>query len=338
MNKKKLFKSLLVVGMAALTVVGSTLLLNSKKVSASTLTNIDVVSKRWSQEGGEWYWIESDGSKATGWRSIGGKWYYFLNGEDYSSGEVHHGEMAHGTIYTFDYRSTFYAFADDGTLYTSGWHSLKGYWFYSNTDGSLKTGWQKLNNKWYYFDKWNFGVMQTGRQYIDGSWYVFDASGAMKTGWASYNGYWYYCDASGKCVTGWKSIGGKWYHFGTTGMMDTGRETINGVNYYFDNSGAMCTGWINRGNNLWYYANPDGSLIKDGWKKIGSSWYYFSYFYMETSWATIDGERYYFGDDGVMRTGWVTIGTLRYYFYSNGKMAKNTTIDGVTLTASGYAR
>ncbi|MBS5092381.1 MAG: cell wall-binding protein, partial [Lachnospiraceae bacterium] len=50
-----------------------------------------------------WYYLNTDGSMATGWVSVGGHWYY-LN--------------------------------TDGSMAT-GWVSVGGHWYYLNTDGSM---------------------------------------------------------------------------------------------------------------------------------------------------------------------------------------------------------
>ncbi|MCQ2530054.1 MAG: hypothetical protein MJ086_02205 [Lachnospiraceae bacterium] len=61
-----------------------------------------------------------------------------------------------------------------------------------------------------------------------------------------------------------------------------------------------------------------------------------------SGWQEIDGERYYFREDGTMGLGWITIENDYYYFYEKeteehklGSMAKNTVIDGYVIAPNG---
>ncbi len=63
---------------------------------------------------------------------------------------------------------------------------------------------------------------------------------------------------------------------------------------------------------------------------------------IKTGWREIDGETYYYREDGTMGLGWMLIGTDYYYFYENeeqghakGTMAKNTVIDGYVIAPNG---
>lgn len=65
-----------------------------------------------------WFFVQADGTMATGWMSFGGNWYY-LN--------------------------------DNGTMAT-GWLSNGGKWYYLGADGAMRTGWNEINGKWYYLN------------------------------------------------------------------------------------------------------------------------------------------------------------------------------------------
>ena len=43
---------------------------------------------------------------------------------------------------------------------------------------------------------------------------------------------------------------------------------------------------------------------------------------MQTGWQEIDGERYYFDEEGVMQTGWQMIDGIWYYFIESGPLRK----------------
>ena len=106
----------------------------------------------WKAESGAWYYLKSDGAKATGWVTDAGRWYYL----DASKG----GAMA------------------------TGWVSDGRSWYYLNSDGALATGWVADAGNWYYLDASKGGAMVTGRVKIDGRWSTFAAGGA----WQGYEG------------------------------------------------------------------------------------------------------------------------------------------------------
>jgi len=72
--------------------------------------------------------------------------------------------------------------------------------------------------------------------------------------------------------------------------------------YYVNGSGVWVQGhWVQSGNR-WWYANPDGTYPKNGWK-------------------TIQSKEYYFDKDGWMVTGWLKIGSTWYYLNPSGERA-----------------
>ena len=117
----------------------------------------------WLKEQGKWYYIQSNGTKATGWIKDASKWYYL------------------GT---------------NGVMLT-GWQKVNGKWYFLNSNGAMATGWLKSNNKWYYLISsgamatgWitdrakkyylsSSGAMVQNKQYINGKWYTFHSSGYL---------------------------------------------------------------------------------------------------------------------------------------------------------------
>ena len=59
---------------------------------------------------------------------------------------------------------------------------------------------------------------------------------------------------------------------------------------------------------------------KDGWSTLNDQVIYILDGQPATGWQDIDGNRYYFGGDGVLHTGWQEIDHDRYYFGSDGIM------------------
>lgn len=124
-----------------------------------------------------------------------------------------------------------------------------------------------------------------------------------------------------------------------------------------------------------YYAESDGSLVKNKWiyanrlKTPHFYWYYFGSDYkaITKQYKIIDGKKYYFnkegilsigwkrrsvddditanykdkkwyyfGEDGTIKEGWVQSGGKWYYVYSDGLMATDTTTpDGYYVNKSG---
>ena len=128
----------------------------------------------WKAESGAWYYLKSDGAKATGWVTDAGRWYYL----DASKG----GAMATGWLR--DGSSWYYLDGSRGGAMATGWVSDGGSWYYLNSDGALATGWVADAGRWYYLDASKGGAMVTGRVKIDGRWSTFAAGGA----WQGYEG------------------------------------------------------------------------------------------------------------------------------------------------------
>lgn len=187
-----------------------------------------------------WYYAQSNGVLATGWKKIDGVWYYFNEyGWMYHDmtnpkiGDNRYAFRGSGAMVEDSWYSETWTY-DDGTTYTG--------WVYANKDGSLATGWKKINGTWYYFNK--YGWMEADR-FISGDdegkiVYYLDESGAMVTGWEKFGDEWLYFDANGALVTNsWIKDGDTWYYVEYT-MVKDGTYTIDGKEYTFDASGA----WI----------------------------------------------------------------------------------------------
>lgn len=227
-------------------------------------------------------------------------------------------------------------------------------WVYLDSSGNpVADTWKKSGDNSFYLN--SDGTMAVDA-WIDETYYV-DESGAMVTGrWVkaeegeegapSSDGGWFYLDTGGKVVTdGWKTIGGNRYYFDTDGAMEYGWFTDDDGNLYYlgdENDGAAKIGWLCM--DLDEEDLPDDgdvtTVLSNG--ESGGKWFYFQstgkavkatadsgYVY-----KTIDGNRYYFNENGVMATGWAAvetqesddstgISTLKYFGEENdGKMSK----------------
>ena len=76
-----------------------------------------------------------------------------------------------------------------------------------------------------------------------------------------------------------------------------------------------------------FYFRENGALCT-GWETIDSHVYYLGTDgRLTTGWLNLDGERYYLGADGVLYTGWQDIDDQRYYFEDDGKMTTGILIE-----------
>lgn len=148
----------------------------------------------------QYYYLNSDGLKATGWLKDNEKWYFLDK---------------------------------DGVMLT-GWQCVDGKWYMLDSTGAMKTGWYKENGttqssnntnnsanvsteNTYYLN--SDGTMQTGWKFIDEKWYYFNTSGQMQKGWLVYSNSKYYLDYNGAMVTGTTTIDGKSYKFTDSGVL-----------------------------------------------------------------------------------------------------------------------
>ena len=72
------------------------------------------------------------------------------------------------------------------------------------------------------------------------------------------------------------------------------------------------------------------------WKQDSNGWWNTKGNGYSIGWEIIDGQWYYFGQDGYMKTGWIKDGD-KWYFLDKvtGAMLSNTTVDGYTLDSTG---
>lgn len=112
---------------------------------------------------------------------------------------------------------------------------------------------------------------------------------------------------------GWVEEDGKYFFYDKYGNPQTGIVLVEGKYYYIDEEKGLLTGWIKNEYEsddgisvVWYYADENGILATNGWKKINGKWYYFErYGVMETGLIEVNGKYYYLDNTGAMRTGWI---------------------------------
>lgn len=117
-------------------------------------------------------------------------------------------------------------------------------------DGTLATGWSKIDGKQYYFDE--KGKLKTGLQTIGkNKYYIRSKTGKAVSQWQQVNKKWYYFDKTGKAVSGWHNLtkDGKkgWFYFNP-------KTNAMAVNSWIRNSSKKGT----------YYVGADGMMFING--------------------------------------------------------------------------
>ncbi|MCR5048009.1 MAG: hypothetical protein K6A37_03490 [Saccharofermentans sp.] len=197
------------------------------------------------------YFLPS-GKAADGWKKIDNKWYFFDDGEAFTG---LHNILGESYYFGLPYKADGSVNPDAGVMVTgwlkrgdfSDYGSIVAGWSYFKSNGTMATGWQKIDGKWYYFLPKKYdgmaGYMLTGPNavYDDAreitQYYCFSSSGAMQTNhWYQTVNHWSYYGSDGTRVSGWQKINGKWYYFSP--YMYTGLRYISGILYDFGTDGA----------------------------------------------------------------------------------------------------
>ena len=213
-------------------------------------------------------------------------------------------------------------------------------WYYFDNEGKAVTGLHSIDNVTLYFDK--EGKQAKGRLVeIDGQTHYFDRdSGAMWTNRTlELNGIRYIIDQNGYVTMNKpgqfiQDKDGDWAYIKENGQLATGLQIINHQKYYFDPTGKQAKGKQLLLDGKYYFFDEDtGAMFVNKFHETGD---YFSkkytYFGEDGSqifgWATIDGKRVYFKEDGYqVRNDTYKIGGFDYFFKKDGSMLAND-IDG----------
>lgn len=213
-------------------------------------------------------------------------------------------------------------------------------WYYFDNEGKAVTGLHSIDNVTLYFDK--EGKQAKGRLFeIDGQTHYFDRdSGAMWTNRTlELNGIRYVIDQNGYVTMNKpgqfiQDKDGDWAYIKENGQLATGLQTINHQKYYFDPTGKQAKGKrLLLDGKYYFFDNDTGAMFVNKFHETGD---YFSkkytYFGEDGSqifgWATIEGKRVYFKEDGYqVRNDRHKIGDFDYFFKKDGSMLSND-IDG----------
>ena len=213
-------------------------------------------------------------------------------------------------------------------------------WYYFDNEGKAVTGLHSIDNVTLYFDK--EGKQAKGRLVeIDGQTHYFDRdSGAMWTNRTlELNGIRYIIDQNGYVTMNKpgqfiQDKDGDWAYIKENGQLATGLQIINHQKYYFDPTGKQAKGKrLLLDGKYYFFDNDTGAMFVNKFHETGD---YFSkkytYFGEDGNqifgWATIEGKRVYFKEDGYqVRNDRHKIGDFDYFFKKDGSMLSDD-IDG----------
>jgi len=172
------------------------------------------------------------------------------------------------------------------------------------------------------------------------TWNLYENDSKV-TGFATVEGKIFYLDpdADGNACSGWKKIDDTWYYFDkTTREAVTGLFHTDGYDYFFnEDDGALLqeARLIKASDGSTYYVDKY-CHAQSGWKKVDGTWYYFGSTSKKalTGLWSINGYKYYFGEDGAMQTGLIRVTDERagvedkLYYFSNYAISGWKKVDG----------
>lgn len=190
--------------------------------------------------------------------------------------------------------------------FTDGWHKVDGFYYYFDSDGSLRTNsWAKAKGVYYYLGADGRVVTNSLVAYLDDLYYVGD---------------------DGRVVTSsWKKIGSDYYYFGARGKAYREQWLLyNGASYYFGNDGRLyISRWLKEGDKA-YYFGADAKMVTKGWAKYKNTWYYLgaSGAVVKTGWATYKGNYYFMDNYTPIKNAYITVDGVRYFANGSGVISK----------------
>ncbi len=268
---------------------------------------------------GKKYWIESDGTAASGWLYLG-KWKMYFDTKTYAA-RTNEDKVTDidGHKYLFNADGVMQNFA--GTTIIDG----AKYWFAE--EGYLRNGWLRLGDWTLYFDKDTYKGA-AGVTKIDGKTYLFDDNGILKTsGTPLVNGKKYFITGDNTLRSGWLYLGNWKMYFDTTTYAartkEDGVTDIDGHKYLFNADGIMqnfAGTTIIDGAKYWF---AEEGYLKNGWLRLGDWTLYFDKdTYKGAAGITkIDGKTYLFDDNGILKTsGTPMVNGKKYYINANNEL------------------
>lgn len=289
----------------------------------------------WQQNGsGQWVYLQNEKKTVNQWVLWPDGTWRFVDGS---------GLIAVNRWINFEDKR--YYVREDGTRYENAWFSIDSVpknpltkvtttWYYAGADGAiLKDGWYSIEGKKYYFYAGGNSPKKAFITLDDKRYYVDENGARQENGWFSISGTngngvpytnWYYADSDGAILKdGWHELNGNYYYF-YPGCNSPRKSWVNldQDRYYVDENGVrQQDGWFAiRGVNgngqeyeNWYYARPDGVILRNGFAELDGNSYYFDVnglSYRKRWYVDGQGSRYYLDENGVLqKNGWFKIST-----------------------------
>ena len=248
-------------------------------------------AKGWTEENGEWVYLDSDGERVSQeWKKSGSN-YYWLD---------ENGVMATNQIVD----------DDDNTYYVNEYGvRAKNQWISVENEDDADVNGEEVDTLWYYFGdngkayKAESADMKkkTCPDATGSRTYFFDSEGHMISGWVEYEGETYYCgtENEGWAYTGWQYLepdddlnsdeydDQEWFNFKSSGKARKNTTWYSKGRYYtFDVNGIMNSDWYDlkiatvatdeNGNNVIGTSNTtitEGAYTSENGSK-GTGWVY----------------------------------------------------------------
>ena len=146
----------------------------------------------------------------------------------------------------------------------------------------------------------------------------------------------YALENSNKKLNGWQLTSeNKWLYYNEDGTIKQNElAIIDGEKYYFDENGYRYGGFKTlEDDNIYFFSYSTGRL-KKGWQSVdGINWFYCNEdgSIKQNELAIIEGEKYYFDENGYRYGGFKTLEDKVYFFsYSTGRLKKGwQSVDGI---------
>lgn len=246
---------------------------------------------------GTYYWFVNGVRQNEGWRQAWGMTYYTDNDGRAVQGQ----RVIDGKVYDF---------GNDGTYFS---RPVNGYLY----DGSSQNG----GYRWY-----ENGQLYTGFRYYAGTYYWFVDGVRQNEGWRQAWGLTYYTDQDGRAVQGTRVIDGKVYDFGEDGTYYS--RPVNGYvwdgspangGYRWYENGQLYTGFRYYADT--YYWFVDGVRQNAGWRQAWGLTYYTDGDGRAVQGSQyIDGQWYFFGDDGSYYRRFASSEVVNWFYRHYGQL------------------
>lgn len=227
------------------------------------LNSGNLVTNRYVEYMGNWFYLGKDGKPVKGARNIDGQDVFF----NYQGVQAK-GDFGQDGVYMPEY----YYDKDNGRkVIKAGFvKDNKGLTYYLDEKGEKVLGLHEINGDLYYFrqggaykytqlgDMWQDSI-----NYIDGKIYYFDQFGkAAKNRFVFTEGAWHYFYGDGTAATGAVQINGQNLYFDTNHGRQVKGDFAPDGRYYDENSGELVTNQTRTINGVTYHFDENGRAKK----------------------------------------------------------------------------